>query len=273
MDEVLQKPAENYDPRGRLDPAGFANQVRFQMYPPPADLAPFIEHFWIIEWDDKVDPYHSDELMHRPYVDVFFSLPESGIQGTFRGKRTYVADGVGRIIGIRFRPGAFHAIWNGALADLQDRVVELAHVFPEADGSYIEHLLSLDNASAIAMLQNLIRSKRPQQDANIDLINEIILAVETNEDLQTVAAVGHAFARSDRWLQQLFQDYVGIGLKWQLQRYKLLAAAKLIRETDQPIWSSIAYDFGYSSQQHFNTHFKKVVGKTPLQYKRDLTST
>lgn len=123
MKNVLQKPADNhtphhYEPRGRLDPVGFERHVRFHTSPPPADLTHFIEHAWIIRWEQMDNPYHSEEVMHRPYVDLFISLEQSGIQGTFRGKRTYVAAGDGRIVGIRFRPGAFHAFWDGALADL-----------------------------------------------------------------------------------------------------------------------------------------------------------
>src|SRR6266508_3862845 len=118
MKNVLQKPADNYEPRGRLDPVGFERHVSFLTYLPPADLAPFIEHFWTIRWD-------------------------------------------------------------------------------KADNTY--------------------NSEHPQRDANIELINEIITAIATDESLQTVTAVAKAFGRSERWLQQLFRDYVGIGLKWLLQ--------------------------------------------------------
>lgn len=81
MRKVLQKSADPYIPRGRLDPAGFERHVNFQTYLPPADLALFIEHFWIIRWDKIDRPYNSEEVMHRPYVDVFFSIEHSGIQG------------------------------------------------------------------------------------------------------------------------------------------------------------------------------------------------
>ena len=170
--DVLQKSADNYEPRGRLDPIGFERHVSFLTYLPPADLAPFIEHFWTIRWD-------------------------------------------------------------------------------KADNTY--------------------NSEHPQRDANIELINEIITAIATDESLQTVTAVAKAFGRSERWLQQLLRDYVGIGLKWLLQRHKLLAVAQQIRESDQPNWATIAYDLGYSSQQHFITAFKQVLGKTPLQYNKELT--
>ena len=49
-----------------------------------------------------------------------------------------------------------------------------------------------------------------------------------------------------------------------------LLAAQRIRESARPNWATIAYDLGYSSQQHFITDFKQVLGKTPLQYKKEL---
>jgi AraC-like DNA-binding protein len=272
VNDVLHKSAGDYEPRGRLDPAAFERHVRFHTVPPPADLAPFIEHAWVIRWDDAGIDYHSEEVMHRPYVDLFVSAQETGVQGTFRGKRTYVASGSGRIIGIRFRPGAFHAVWDGALAGLQDRVIDLQEVFPEADRRFVARLLAGDDQAVINGLFDLVRATNPQPDSNIDLINEIIAAIETDESLQTVSAVASGFGRSERWLQQLFRDYLGIGLKWLLQRHKLLAAAARIRETAKPNWADIAYDLGYSSQQHFITDFRRVLGKTPVQYKKDLTA-
>jgi AraC-like DNA-binding protein len=272
MNDVLQKSAEDYEPRGRLDPAGFESHVSFQVYPPPADLAPFLEHGWAVRWEGMDETYHSEEVMHRPYVDLFLSSEQSGIQATFRGKRTYVAAGSGRILGVRFRPGAFHAIWDGTMADIQDQNLDVEQVFPQWDRGPIERLLALQDAEIVAHLFDLVREKQPQPDPNIELINEIITAIESDGTLQTVSAVGNAFARSERGLQQLFQDYLGVGLKWLLQRRRLLAAAGQIRATEKPDWAAIAYNLGYSSQQHFITDFKQVLGKTPKQYKKGLTA-
>jgi AraC-like DNA-binding protein len=270
LEEVLHKPARRYEPRGRLDPMGFERHVTFHTYSPSSDLAPFIEHMWTIRWSEGGDPYNSDEVMHRPYVDVFVSAQRAGIQGTFRGKRTYVAAGRGRIVGLRFRPAAFHAVWGGTLAVLQDKIVDLQTVFPQADSHYVARILTLDDHAALDVLLGLVRARQPLPDVNIALTNEIITAIETDDALQTVAAVARAFERSERWLQQLFQDHVGIGLKWFLQRHRLLAAAQLIRESDHPNGAAIAYNLGYSSQQHFISAFKQVLGKTPLQYKKAL---
>lgn len=272
MKDVLQKPAASPEPRGQLDPAGFDRHVTFYTFAPPADLAMFVEHFWVIRWDKLDTQYASEQVMHRPYVDVFVSASQSGVQGTFRGKRTYTATaGSGRIVGVRFKPGAFHGFWDGAMADLQDAIIPLRQVFPNVDDEYIEQLLSHDNQTSVRMLAALIRARHPEPDPKIALINNIIDRIEADEGPQTVALVAQQFGKSERRLQQLFSEYVGIGLKWLLQRHKLLAAARLIRDENTPDWVDIAYSLGYSSQQHFITDFKRVLGKTPLQYKKGLS--
>jgi AraC-like DNA-binding protein len=264
---VFQKPAEPYDPRGRLDPAGYEHHASFRSVPPPGDLAPFVEHFWVVRWEGIEGTYDNAEVMHRPYVDVFVAADDAGIQGTFRGKRIYKASGTGRVFGARFRPGAFRKFWSGELSNLQDQVLPLRDVFPDAE---TEALRLDDDDAAIAALADLLRTARPEPDDNVDLINRIIAAIESDDDLTTVAAVATAFDRSERWVQQLFRDYLGIGLKWLLQRRRLLGAAALIRATDDPDWADIAYALGYASQQHFITDFKNVLGETPVQYKANL---
>jgi AraC-like DNA-binding protein len=271
VDDVLHKPADGYEPRGRLDPEGFSRHVRFQTIAPPEDLRPFIEHGWVITWEGLEEAYDSGEVMHRPYVDLFISSDEAGIQGTFRGLRTYRATaGSGRVTGLRFWPGAFHAVWDGTIAEMQDRVLELADVFPNANAEFVDGVRALGDGEAIDALFDLVRTTRPAVDPIIEVLNEIIAAIETDENLRTVGEVAVAFGRSERWVQQLFREYTGIGAKWLLQRRNLLAAATRIRGANQPNWADLAYDLGYSSQQHFITHFRQVLGKTPVQYWRNV---
>lgn len=271
MKTVLQKSASIYKPLGLLDPAGYEQHILFQTYKPTDRLSPFIHHFWTISWNNTSGrPYTSEQVMHRPYVDIYLSMRESGIQCTFRDKRDYEAADRGKIIGARLLPGAFRAFWRGPMAGLHDERIGLQEVFPDADRPFVEHTLSLDDDAAVGSLAELIEARDPQYDPSIATINNIISVIE-NESLQTVKEVARRIGKSERWLQQLFQEYVGIGIKWQLQRNKLLEAAKSIRESDSPDWADLAYELGYSSQQHFITDFKRVLGKTPLQYKKQLS--
>lgn len=269
MATVLQKSAD-YEPGGHLYPAGFEQYVTFHTFQPPIELQPFIDHFWILSWNrGSQPPYLSEQVMPRPYVDIFITRDESGVQCTFRGKKIYEAADEGRIVGARFRPGAFHAFWHGSLAGLHDKNLSLREVFPALSNDFASIVITLPDDDAITALGELLKSKQPQPDPHIALVNNIIKAVE-EEKMQTVKAVAKRFAKSERWLQQLFQEYVGMGIKWLLLRRKLLQAAQLIREHDNPDWAAIAHDLDYSSQQHFITDFKRVLGKTPLQYKKAL---
>ncbi|HSX06992.1 MAG TPA: AraC family transcriptional regulator [Candidatus Saccharimonadia bacterium] len=270
MADVLQESAESKNPRGHLDPQGFDKHVEFHTYEAPADLQPFLEHFWVLTWHDLDYDYQSEQVMHQPVVDVFVSADWSGIQGTFRSKRTYVAKGQGRIVGARFLPGAFYGLWPGKMTELQDHIADLQTVFPEADNAWLNDLLACDNQGVIAGLASLLRAHVPEPKPQAALIQRIITFIEHTDEPLTVAGIAAQYDKSERWLQQLFQDYVGVGLKWLLQRHKLLIAAAAIRASEQPDWSAIAYDAGYSSQQHFITDFKRVTGKTPREYKLTL---
>ena len=270
MVTVLQKSEAIYKPDGLLDPAGFERNITFHTYEPPPRLKPFTDHFWTISWNRASQiPYISEQVMHRPYVDVYMSRQDSGIQCSFRNKRDYIAAATGRIIGARFLPGAFHAFWGGSLAGLHNETIPLQRVFAQADRQFFEDTLSLQDDAAVGALADLIQALNPQPDPNIKLINDIIASIES-DDMKTVGFIAQRFGKSERWLQQLFQQYVGIGLKWQLQRFKLIEAAKSIRESNAPNWADLAYDLGYSSQQHFISDFKRVLGRTPVQYKKAL---
>ncbi len=268
MTAVFQKPADAYDPRGRLDPAEFGRHAEFRTWLPPADLAPFIEHGWCVRWEGIDIPFHNQEVMHRPYVDLFVEATAAGVQGTFRGRRTYIAVGAGRVLGLRFRPGGFTAIWPGRIADLQNTVLKLDAAFPNLDAALVERVRAMDADDAIATLFGFVQGHAPQPDPRIELVNEIITTVETDDTLTTVREVAAAFDRSERWVQQLFRDYTGVGLKWFLRRVRLLGIARAIRAETDPDWADLAYRFGYASQQHFNTEFKQEIGQTPRQYWR-----
>ena len=147
----------------------------------------------------------------------------------------------GHIIGVRFKPGAFHAFWHWSMAGLRDTTIALERIFPEANKKFIEETLALSDNEAVQALATLLLTKNPQPDPNIAIVNEIIATIET-ENLQTVKDVAKSINKSERWLQQLFQEYVDIGIKWLLQRNKLLEAAKTIRETEDPDWTAMAYN-------------------------------
>ena len=56
------------------------------------------------------------------------------------------------------------------------------------------------------------------------------------------------------------------GLGKRFAKGRLLEAVELAAQLQEPNWASVAADLGYSHQSHFVNDFKKLVGKSPLQY-------
>ncbi|MFJ5141227.1 DUF6597 domain-containing transcriptional factor [Streptomyces sp. NPDC088707] len=134
--------APRRDTRGIVDPAELLSRVRFRRHTPAPELRPYLEHYWLIDWE-LPEPYASHVVPHpsmnvvfqrygalgAPAADARASAEVSGIGlGLFTQKLTEA----GRVCGIQFRPGGFRpfapawpvSTWTG-------RRVPLAGVFPD----------------------------------------------------------------------------------------------------------------------------------------------
>ncbi|OKJ52452.1 AraC family transcriptional regulator [Streptomyces sp. CB02009] len=139
----MSDPAPRKDTRGIVDPAELLSRVRFRRHTPAPELRPYLEHYWLIDWE-LPEPYASHVVPHpsmnivfqrygalgAPAADARASAEVSGIGlGLFTQKLTEA----GRVCGIQFRPGGFRpfapawpvSAWTG-------RRVPLAEVFPDA---------------------------------------------------------------------------------------------------------------------------------------------
>lgn len=73
---------------------------------------------------------------------------------------------------------------------------------------------------------------------------------------------------SRTWLSRKFHEETGITLSDFIRIKKTEEAQRLLRYTDKSL-KEISVYLGYSSQSHFQTVFKKQLGVTPMQYRRN----
>lgn len=81
----------------------------------------------------------------------------------------------------------------------------------------------------------------------------------------------NCFRVSKRTLQRIFSQYVGVGPKWVIKRYRLHEAADQLAGGNVVDWPRLALDLGYFDQAHFIKDFKAMVGRTPTEYARNLS--
>lgn len=65
-------------PKGVVAPALAGRMFRMERYLPPPDLAPCIEHVWIVEWDLRGQPPFVQRTLPYPSVHVVFDRVRSG---------------------------------------------------------------------------------------------------------------------------------------------------------------------------------------------------
>ena len=84
----------------------------------------------------------------------------------------------------------------------------------------------------------------------------------------TVSSIAGGLGLSVSYLQHLFKAETGMSLKQKLNDVRITHAQRLITDTNYPI-AKIAADVGYNSVQELNANFKKIVGCSPSEFKKN----
>ncbi|MET8090130.1 AraC family transcriptional regulator [Micromonospora sp. NPDC005220] len=263
------------DSRGILDPGRLLREVRFRRHLPAESLRPRVEHYWLIDWVLRT-PFEQRVVPH-PAVNVVFRRdddgPESGeVAGVGRDLFRITLNGTGRVSGVQFRPGGFHPFWQRPVSELTGRRVplpagRLTHPdFPVSAGGSTS---AADDDERCRALDTLLSGWQPEPDPMAEEAIRLAEAVRTD---RTVLRVDDFAARHDvpvRRLQRLFPEYVGVGPKWVIRRYRLQEAVE--QAAGGPLsWADLAADLGYGDQAHLVRDFTAVAGVSPAAYARSV---
>ena len=259
------------NPSGVLNPAVGAAKFQLSRYPPAPDCGYFVQRYWMVEWHLGDCGPHLQETLPYPCVNLVFQQGGSYIFGVISGKFSILLENDGRAFGIKFRPGAFYPFVNSPISEFTDRAVAVEDVFGP-DGQALEAALfaQADVEKMIQLFEEFLRARLPGRDQNVDLINQIVDQIIADRAITRVAEVASHFGVSSRTLQRLFNQYVGVSPKWVIQRYRLQEAADQLARGHVVNWAKMALDLGYFDQAHFIKDFKTLVGRTPVEYARQV---
>ena len=236
--------------------------------PSPA-LAGLIQHFWIVRWDLRGLAPQVRETLPHPNIHVVFEPGRTRIQGIHSGRFTRVLEGQGGVFGIKFRPGGFRPFLRRPVSDLRDRSLALEEVFgnaaAELEAAVFAHH---DDAGQLAVVERFFGLRLLPDDPQVARVAEIADAVAIDRDITTVEQVLERWGIGKRTLQRLFNDYVGIGPKWVINRYRLHEVIERLAEGGVVDWAQLALELGYFDQAHFIRDFKALVGRSPAEYAR-----
>lgn len=236
-------------------------------YFPSPDLAPFVEHYWSFAQDFAAPQL--TETLPFPVVYLIFEHGKALVAGVQRRKFSRMLEGAVRVRAVKFRPGGFRPFIDAPVSTLTDKTVSLEALFGAQHAAFVANVLSArDDQSAFGAIENFLRARAPHTDATLALLSAIATRIADDRNITHVDQIVAQFGIGLRKLQRLCDDYVGIGPKWMIQRYRLHEAAVRIAQDPEVDWAEIALDLGYADQAHFIRDFRRVVGSAPAEYAR-----
>jgi AraC-like DNA-binding protein len=170
---------------------------------------------------------------------------------------------------VKFRPGGLRPFVASRVSAFTDKVVPLGDVFGSAgaqlDARVLQHA---DHHAAIAVVEDFLRSREPAASDVLALVGRAAERIAQDRDVRAVVQLAREFAVSERTLQRLFGEHVGVSPKWMIRRYRLQEAATRMAAAEAVDWPQLALDLGYADQAHFIRDFKRIVGLAPAEYFR-----
>jgi AraC-like DNA-binding protein len=257
---------DNHD-RGILQAEAAKQKFRLTRYEPAEDLRYFVRRYWVTEWDLRgQDPYPQIMLAH-PNINMVIEPRRTRVYGISKSTYSHWLHGEGRVLGVKFRLGAFYPFWNQPLSKLANQSMDSRDVFgAEAMRLEGEVLSESDELKKVAILESFLRERLPEKDGNIELLNGIVDIVSKEREIVRVDDMVYRFGLNIRSLQRLFSRYVGVSPKWVIRRYRMHEAATRIERGEANDWKELSLELGYYDQAHFNRDFKNMIGRTPEEY-------
>jgi AraC-like DNA-binding protein len=256
-------------------PSGILNQEagerRFHLsrYLPTQDIAFFVEHYWIVAWDQREqEPYRQETLPH-PTVHLVVERGRSRVFGVMRGKFSHLLQGQGRVFGVKFRPGGFYPFVRSPVSTFTDGHLGVREALgiecTELEGAI---LTSEDEGQMVERMEAILRERLPARDETVEVIHRIVDRIISDREITKVDHLVSRLSMNKRSLQRLFSQYVGVSPKWVIKRYRLMEAAEQVANGDVVDWPMLARELGYFDQAHFIRDFKAIVGRAPTDYAR-----
>ena len=148
------------------------------------------------------------------------------------------------------------------------------------DRGYVTLLDSLRDNSSVLSAKGALYSLCGEFDKNAEykerenendaLLSKIFRFVQDNFSKDcSLSALSEHTSYHYVYLSKFFKECTGVSFTDYVCRYRVSEACYLLQNTDQTILKT-AYECGFDALRSFNRNFKRVIGKTPSEYKEML---
>jgi len=235
---------------------------------PSAPLNEFVDYYWLVTWDVH-EPYRQ-QVVPQPRVHVAAEQDRLLVHGVTREKFFRTLTGTGHALGAAFHAGGFRPLLKRSVATISGAVRTGQDVLGYDDRPVADRILSSsDRRTMVEAFEAYMFQTDPAPDPVSRDVSDLVAEAERSIDIVRAEQLADYAGMSLRNLQRLFTEYVGIGPKWVIQRFRILDAASAAHSGRPANWSDLAQKLGFSDQSHLTRVFAEVVGTPPATYERD----
>ncbi|WP_059037380.1 helix-turn-helix domain-containing protein [Gordonia desulfuricans] len=259
--------------QGAIIGGGTRLPLRVGRHAPPQALAHWVDYLWIVRW--SVREPHVQQVIPQPVIHVAAEDGRLSVHGVGDNSFARTLLGDGHVVGIAFRAGGFRGFADGPVSALSRSVRPLQEVLGVDDRPIAADLLDPDpdDAELTRRATEWLIGLGPTADPMIDRIAAFVDIAEGDATITRAEQLAEIAGVSLRTLQRQFGDYVGIGPKWVIQRFRVLDVAAVANRGGEVDWADTAVRLGFSDQSHLIRAFTRIVGTPPASYARgDLPS-
>jgi AraC-like DNA-binding protein len=272
LDSHEESVVSNDPTHGILDFAAALRSFRLQRRQPSALLAPWIESYWEVRWALPPGTVHRQTNLSHACVNATVEDDGAWLYGVPGPTFVREISGVGRVFGIKFRPGAFYPWYRRPLRSLFDRRFPLAEALGAEVETWRSAVLAEEDFARRAVLSDGFWEALRPPSAPGDAVRCAETVIADRSLIRVEDACG-ALGYDLRRLQRLFRREVGVGPKEVIRRYRLMEAAERLAKEESLSGIDLAYSLGYADQAHFIRDFKAVTGAPPEAYRKRQKST
>jgi AraC-like DNA-binding protein len=255
-------------PDAVLRPSVAARAITVERCRPSPALAAFVDYHWYVGWR-TVEP-HRQQVVPQPRVHLAAEDGRLLVHGINREAFVRTLTGTGHTLGAAFHPGGFRPLLRRGVGSLSGCVVPADELFGVDDRPFASRVqAAVAIPVMVEALESYLIGLDPKPDPVVDEVRALVEAAESFRGMNRAEDLAAQGSMSLRSLQRLFTEYVGVGPKWVVARFRILDAAAAAHSGEPVDWAALAVELGFTDQAHLTRAFTSVVGTPPATYQRN----
>ncbi len=255
--------------------------MSFDVYTPASPLNRFVRYLYSPKGPM---PYSEEKVLPSPQTDMKINFggrfrakhpgastsfaidPNGWCMGVWDQYHTVIWPQDPDFIGVSFRPGGAYALLGVDVSVLHNQLIPMESLWGASFGQLRERLYASPTPQARFVLLEQLLTARLHHHAHMEKIAPALFALQAGHGLIEIGGLQQSANVTQKHLITMFNRVAGASPKRMARLYRLQSLIDSIEHTRPVSWTTVAQDFMFSDQAHFNKEFKHFTGNTPGEY-------